>query len=198
MKQCMPILWLLSVSYLAYAGGDPAAGKTASVLCAGCHNHDGNSTQPAYPKLAGQHETYLTKQLVDFHSGARTEDHMDAMVLAVAKTDFPNLAAYYARQARRTGSQPPADDRGRLLYEQGIRTKGVAACTTCHGRRGEGDATARYPALAGQHAAYIDKMLKAFRSATRRNDPAGVMRMIARKLEDKEIAALAAYLAGLQ
>ena len=198
MNHCIFALCLLAVPGLAVAGGDPAAGKAASIVCMGCHNSDGNSSNPVYPKLAGQHESYLKKQLFDFRSGARKEEHMSSMVQAVSKADLPNLAAFYARQKRSPTGSKPGSTLGKTIYEKGIRAKGVTACVACHGRRGEGNAASRYPALAGQHTAYIVKMLKAFRSAKRRNDPAGVMRKIAKGLGDKEILEVAGYIAGLK
>ncbi|HAJ92067.1 MAG TPA: cytochrome c4 [Gammaproteobacteria bacterium] len=198
MNNCIVALWLLAVPGLAVAGGDPVAGQAASIVCMGCHNSDGNSDNPAYPKLAGQHESYLKKQLFDFRSGARKEEHMSSMVQAVSEADLPNLAAFYARQKRSTTGETPGSALGMAIYEKGIQAKDVTACAACHGRRGEGNAASRYPALAGQHTAYIMKMLKAFRSGTRHNDATGVMRKIAKGLGDKEIAEVAGYISGLK
>lgn len=197
MKHAILTLLLLAAPGLAVAGGNPAAGKAASIICMGCHNSDGNSSNPAYPKLAGQHESYLKKQLYDFRSGARKEEHMSSMVQAVSKTDLPNLAAFYARQKRSAVGSKTDSALGKIIYQKGIHGKDVTACTSCHGRRGEGNAVAQYPSLAGQHRAYIVKMLKAFRSGERRNDANGVMRKIAKGLDDKEIAELAGYISGL-
>lgn len=182
----------------ALAGADPQAGKDTAIICIGCHNRDGNSTNPAYPKLAGQGEAYLIKQLTDFKAGTREEQHMSSMVEAIEKKDIPNLAAYFGGQQRTPSLiDKTRAKRGKPIYHNGLDKKGVSACDGCHGADGRGNPAIRFPALAGQHPDYIIKMLKAFRSGERKNDPGEMMRNIAVNLTDEEIEAVAHYAAGL-
>lgn len=90
---------LLGAFGSAHAAGDAAAGKAKSAVCAGCHGPDGNSTNPMYPKLAGQHEQYLVKSIAAYKTGARNDATMKAMVAALSDADIANLAAYYASQS---------------------------------------------------------------------------------------------------
>ena len=85
----------------AHARGDSAQGKVKAALCAHCHGADGNSTNGLWPKLAGQHELYLVKQLKDFRSGTRKDPAMNAMAQPLSNADIANLAAFYARQQPR-------------------------------------------------------------------------------------------------
>jgi cytochrome c553 len=198
MKLSTVVLLLVSGSSVAIAGGDPVAGKATSILCIGCHGVDGNSDNSIYPKLAGQGEGYLTKQLADFKTGARKDEHMSSMVEAVDVSDIPHIAAFFAGQ-RRTASpaEMPATELGRQIYHAGIRDKGITACASCHGPNGSGQATANIPALAGQHAEYVAKALKHFRSGARSNDPQKMMGNVAAELSDQEIEAVSSYSAGL-
>lgn len=198
MKTLAAALLLMTASGPATAGGDPVAGKSTAIICIGCHNSDGNSSNPVYPKLAGQGEAYLAKQLADFKSGARKEEHMTSMVEAIEKADIPNLAAYFASQKRSPGlSNKTKSKQGKQIFHNGISAKGISACDGCHGTDGKGNPAIKFPSLANQHAEYVAKMLKEFRSGTRHNDPGEMMRNIATKLSDKEIESVANYVAGL-
>ena len=181
------------------ADGDPAAGKSKTLICSGCHERDGNSKNPIYPILAGQGQGYLSKQLTDVKTGARKEEHMTPIVEAVNIDDIKHIAAYFSNQARTPGAAPaPASDSGKQLFQTGKRGGSVSACAGCHGADGKGNTALNYPALAGQHAVYVAKMLKEFRSAARSNDQQAVMRGIAKDLGDQDIEALAAYIAAMR
>ncbi len=194
MKQFIITLLFAATSGIAVAGGDPVAGKSTAIICTGCHNADGNSTNTVYPKLAGQGEGYLAKQLADFKSGARKEDHMTSMVDAISGADIPNLAAFFSSQVRTKGTASKANtDLGKKIYQAGAKDKGVPACASCHGPKGLGSPAEKFPSLANQHSEYITKMLKEFRSGTRSNDPQKMMRNVATKLSDEEIESLSAY-----
>jgi len=198
MKLLYSIFFLLLSSNCSYAGGNPSAGKSKIIICTGCHESDGNSTNPAYPKLAGQGEAYLTKQIRDFKSGARVEEHMTSMVKAINESDVENIAAYFSSQERQASRQKTTTTlSGKQIFNHGIKLKGVPACASCHGPSAHGITGKRYPLLAGQHKSYIIKMLQAFRDNRRHNDPDKQMRLIAKKLNDKEIEAISAYLAEL-
>lgn len=181
-----------------FAQGDPVAGQAKSAVCGSCHGADGNSPLALNPKLAGQGEAYLYKQLVEFKSGARQNATMAAMVMALNDDDMHDLAAYYSSQEVTLGGADPAlVDLGRSLYRAGNKDLGVAACMACHSPDGLGNGPAGFPALGGQHAEYTLTQLKSFRSGIRNNDAAEMMRTTVQRLTDPELEALASYLAGL-
>jgi cytochrome c553 len=191
--------------------GDAAAGKAKAAACAACHGADGNSLAPTFPKLAGQGERYLFKQLKEINrpdkSGKiiRPVPAMTGQTENMSDQDLADIAAYFASQTGSTG-QAKADlvARGEEIYRAGIRAKGVPACAGCHGPDGAGMAAAGYPRLAGQHADYLVTTLKAYRAAEdgdasgRANDgDTRPMRMIAYRLSDSEMAAVASFISGL-
>ncbi len=175
------------------------AKQTAETICAGCHMADGNSMLAANPKLAGQHSTYLYKQLANFKSGERASPIMGAMVASLNDDDMKGLAAYFSSQTLNPESARNTDSlaAGQKLWRAGNLEKGIPACAACHGPAGAG-LPAQYPALAGQFAEYIETQLKAFRAGDRANDPSRMMRDIAIKMTDGEIQAVSDYAAGLR
>lgn len=180
------------------AGGDAAAGKTKSATCAGCHGADGNSVNPEWPSLAGQHAKYLEKQLHEFKAGARKNATMAPMAAALSEQDMGDLAAYFASQKAKQGA---ADETlvelGEKIYRGGNPATGVAACIGCHGPNGAGNPAANFPALSGQHAKYVENQLFAFKKGERDNDAGKMMRSIATKLNEEEIRAVSSYVQGL-
>ncbi|AEY00284.1 cytochrome c4 [Oceanimonas sp. GK1] len=194
---------MLGVAGTAQAQGDVEAGKAKSATCVACHGSDGNSPTDMYPKIAGQHASYIEKQLAEFKAAAtggtgRANAIMGGMAMPLSEQDMADLAAYYASQA--ITPVPVADDvveRGAALYQGGDIERGITACIACHGPRGEGLESAKFPSLSGQHPAYIKAQLEMFRSGERNNDPNGMMRDIATKLSDDDIAVLSQYVAGL-
>ena len=198
MKFFFVALLLVASSDITVAGGEPVAGKTITIICIGCHGTDGNSSNPIYPKLAGQGEGYLAKQIADFKTGARKEEHMTSMVEAVNFTDIPNIAAYFASQKRIGDTADKAKTGlGKQIYHAGIKNKNIPACADCHGQKGMGTPAEKFPSLAGQHAEYVTKVLKDFRSGARSNDPQKMMREVTVRLSDKEIDSFSAYIADL-
>ena len=190
---------LLGSATAALAAGDPTAGKAKSAVCAACHNADGNSTVTQYPKLAGQSADYLVKQLQEYKSGARVNAIMVGMVAPLSPQDMEDLAAYFSSQQVARGAADPAlAPAGEAMFRGGNLTSGVAACAACHGATGAGNPAAKFPALAGQHAEYVELQLKAFRTMERANDAGQMMRGVAAKLTDPEIKAVASYVQGLQ
>lgn len=182
------------------AAGDPAKGEViASQVCVACHGIDGNSPMPMNPNLAGQHPEYLAKQLMNYSSSSRVNPIMAGMVANLSPEDMKNLGAYYgAQRPRPTAAQNKERlAQGRKLYRAGNAQTGLAACSGCHLPNGAG-IPAQFPRLAGQHAEYIVTQLKAFRAGERANDPNSMMRAVASKLSDQDMAAIAEYLAGLQ
>ena len=184
---------------------DPAKGQQiASGVCATCHNADGNSVVSTNPKLAGQSAEYLYKQLKNFKSiegkpAERPNAVMGSMVMTLATDDdMHNVAAWFASQTQKGGQAKNRDsiEFGQKLYRSGDLAKGLPACAGCHGPTGAG-IPAQYPRIGGQHADYIEAQLKTFRSGERANDPNKMMRLVAIKMTDAEIKAVADYIAGL-
>ena len=177
----------------------PDATTIATTICAACHNADGNSTLTVNPRLAGQHPQYITKQLNNFKSGERKNPVMGGMVAALSADDVTKLATYFSTQKPKSGSakENGPGSAGEKIYKGGIAASGVAACAACHGPTGAG-IPVQYPRLGGQHADYVIAQLKAFRSGERANDPAKMMRMVAARMSDQDIAAVADYIQGLR
>lgn len=199
-KLLITTLALLTLGAVApsMAAGDASAGKGKAGLCATCHGADGNSPSDMFPKLAGQGEPYLVKQLQEFKSGVRNNAVMAPMVAALSDQDIADLAAYYAGQ--NTAPAATSEDlvvAGQTVYRAGNKESGVPACMACHGPTGAGVPSAKWPALSGQHAAYIEAQLKLFAAGTRNNDPSDMMRDIAGKMTADEMKAVASYVAGL-
>ncbi len=153
---------------------------------------------PTYPKLAGQHASYITKQLTDFKAATRQDPIMAGMVAALSPEDMADIAAYFSAQAPSVGSADAEKAAaGKKIYEGGDKVKGVSACMACHGPTGAGNPGAAFPALSGQNSAYVVKALTDFRSGARANDVNSMMRDIAAKMSDSDIAAVAEYISGL-
>lgn len=183
----------------AKAAGDAAAGKTGSVTCGGCHGADGNSANPEWPNLAGQHANYIEKQLKDFKAGSqRSNASMTGMVAGLNEQNMADLAAYFSSLPRKAGAADESlVDAGQKLYRGGNPATGVAACIGCHSPTGAGNPAANFPSLSGQHAKYVENQLKTFKTGERKNDAGKMMRSIAEKMSDDEIKAVAAYVQGL-
>ncbi len=187
------------VSATSQAAGNAEAGKTKAQVCFSCHgmNGDGN-TNPPWPALAGQHAAYISKQLADFKSGARMEPLMIAQVASLSEEDMADLGAFFASQKVKTGAADESGTTlGEKLYRGGNKASGVAACMACHGPTGAGNPAAKFPQLSGQNTPYVVKALNDFRSGARKNDTGNMMRGVAVKMTDAEIAAVAAYITGL-
>jgi cytochrome c553 len=180
---------------------DPANGqKVATQVCAACHGADGQSAAPANPHLAGQHADYLAKQLHDFNNNKERKNAiMVGMVAPLSAGDMRDVAAHYAGQKPKAGAAKNKDlvSKGQKLYRAGNAATGVPACSACHGPNGAG-VPSQYPRLSGQIADYTAAQLKAFRAGERANDVNQMMRMIAARMTDQEIAAVAEYVSGLQ
>jgi cytochrome c553 len=177
-----------------YDTGDNARGLPA---CASCHGAGGNSTINTNPKLAGQVDTYLHKQLVDFTTPSRNQPVMTPYAKMLSEDEKKNLAAYLATQQPKQGAARNKDtlELGRKIYRGGIADRGVAACASCHGATGSG-IPAQYPRVAGQHQDYTVAQLQAFKTGARSNSPQ--MSTLAKRLSDDEMKAVADYIAGLK
>ncbi len=182
--------------------GDIQAGKGKTQTCVACHGTDGNSTVPNWPKIAGQYENYLVKELREFRAGEkgpRFEASMYAMVANLSDQDIADLAAYYASEKQTMGkAQNAYVELGQKIYRGGNLQTGATACLACHGPEGQGNEAARYPKLAGQHAVYIENQLHAFKDGKRKNSPSEMMESISHRLSDEEMKAVSSYIEGLR
>ncbi|MCI4441428.1 cytochrome c553 [Tibeticola sediminis] len=181
----------------APAKPDLAKGQASyAAVCAACHGADGNAPTPAYPKLAGQHPQYLYKQLVEFKSGKRANAIMSGMVASLSEDDMRNIAYWLASQKAQPGAAKNKDTLliGERIYRGGIADRQIAACAGCHSPNGSG-IPVQYPRLAGQHADYSVSQLQAFRDGVRTNS--AQMTGVAAKMNDREMKAVADYIAGL-
>lgn len=168
-----------------------------AAVCAACHAADGNSTIVENPSLAQQHPAYLVKQLQEFKSGKRANAVMQGMAALLSDDDMRNVAAWLASQKAKDGFAKDKDlvSLGERIYRGGIQDRQIAACAGCHSPNGAG-IPVEYPRLSGQHAGYTAKQLTEFRDGTRGNN--AQMRAVAAKLNDREIKAVADYIAGLR
>lgn len=187
---------LVSVAH----AGDVEAGKAKSATCAACHGVDGNSMAPTFPKIAGQGERYLNKQIKDIRDGRRQAAAMMPFVMGLTDDDIADLSAYFAAQApTNSGADEALAAKGERIYRAGIEEKGIPACLACHGPAGKGVEAAGFPRLAGQHAAYTQDQLTKFSKGERANDgDSRMMRDIAYRLHSSEIEAVSSYIAGLR
>lgn len=197
-KLLISLLVSIGLTGVAHAAGDAAAGQTKTAVCAACHSADGNSVVGSFPKLAGQGEKYLLKQLNDIKSGARVVPEMTGMLTNLSDQDLADIAAYFSGKKMQLGQA--AEDQielGQKIWRAGVADKGVAACTACHGPNGAGIESAAYPKLGGQHAQYVETALQKFAKGDRANDPSSMMRDIAGKMSAAEMKAVSQYVQGL-
>ena len=183
----------------AHAAGDPVAGKEKAAQCASCHGADGNSLNPEWPKLAGQHADYLVKQLQWFEQGERENATMKPMASVLDQRGREDVAAFYASQAVSPGTaDPELVELGERIYRSGNPESGVAPCMGCHGPNGAGNPASNYPALRGQHARYTEIQLHGFAEGKRHNENAKkMMQILAARMTNREIRAVASYIQGL-
>jgi len=202
----------LSEAHGPAKAGDPVAGEAKAAACAACHGADGNSSDPQYPKLAGQHERYIARQLALFKSGERENPIMMGFAAPLSPQDMRDIGAFYAKQTVMPGM---ADDSqisegkyagkkfyqvGEQLYRGGDLERGVPACIGCHGPSGAGNPGPAYPSIGGQHAKYTAAQLTAFHGGQvwgRGENANTVMVGVTKYLTEQEIQALSSYVEGL-
>lgn len=191
-------LMLCAFAAPAFAG-DAAAGAAKSAVCGACHGASGNSSNPEWPNLAGQHEGYIAAQLALFKRGARDNALMMPNASALTDQDMMDLGAHFAGQAPAGLEADPSNYKaGERLYRGGDADRGVPACIACHGPQGKGNGPAKYPALRAQHAVYTYNQLKAFAEGRRRTPDNDIMQVIASRLTDEEMRAVSSYTQGLR
>ena len=216
-------LTFMALSASVHAEGDAQAGKQHATACAGCHGDSGNSIVSAFPKLAGQHASYLSKQLHAFKSGARNAPMMAPLAMGLNDKDIADLAKFYSTQTISANPMPTlkAEDHvaedskhsdnknkeaelkvlltfGGDLYRNGDLEREVSACIACHGPFGEGNKPAGFPALKGQHADYLIQTLTDFKAGNRAKANDNMMHMIAGKMTEKEIRAVSYYISVMK
>ncbi|GAB6139299.1 c-type cytochrome [Methylosoma difficile] len=209
-------LALASTSTVLYAEADAEQGEAKAAACASCHGPAGNSMMGTFPKLAQQHASYLVKQLAAFKNGTRKDPMMSGMAMGLSDDDMADIAEYYAEQKISANAEPvlskdddddedeqPAADaakpktmpelmaQGADLYRNGDLAREVSACIACHGPAGDGNQPAAFPMLKSQHPEYLIKTLNDYKSGARATNPDNIMRMIAKKMTDEEIKAVA-------
>ncbi|OOG49533.1 c-type cytochrome [Rhodanobacter sp. C01] len=180
--------------------GDATAGQAKAAVCGACHGLDGNSSDAQYPKLAGQSEQYIVRQLTDFKAGTRQNPIMLGMATPLSEQDMHDIGAYFASKTPLPGVADQAlVEHGETLFRQGDPKRDIPACMACHSIDGHGNPGAMYPELTSQHAQYIQATLKSWHDGTTWGTDAHsqIMPSIAQKLDADDIAALASYIEGL-
>ncbi|MDO8988544.1 MAG: c-type cytochrome [Sideroxyarcus sp.] len=167
-------------------------------VCTACHNEDGNSVVPDYPKIAGLDVAYFTKQIADFKKFKRVSEIMGPIATQIADSEIELLAAYYSKQKRISGvvTDQNLAAKGLMIYAEGIVDNAVPACGGCHGEKGEG--ANNFPRLAGQHASYTNTQLLNFKNQVRNNDARKVMRAIAMRMTEQDMQAVSEYITSLK
>ncbi len=186
------------------------AGKQKSANCVSCHGEHGNSSTAMFPKLAQQNAGYLVNQLKAFKNGSRKDPIMSTLAIGLTENDMVDIANYYAEQkiagepadpnesAQERAEHETLVAQGGDLYRNGDLKREVSACIACHGPHGEGNQPAGFPALRWQHKAYLIKALTDFKSGKRSNTNENMMHMIAVKMTEDEIKAVANRIATMK
>jgi cytochrome c553 len=187
---------VLTIPQAAQAQAVPLAERLQ--LCAGCHNPDGNSVIPENPNLSALDPDYMVRQLQDFKSGARKSPIMSSIIPMVDEKEFPALAEFFSKQKPKPGRKVDVKlaAQGKEIYDEGVVGSAVPACSGCHNDDGSG--TEKYPRIAGQHSTYVIQQLLIFKSGERANDVKAVMRAVAKRMNEKEIRAVAEYVVTLK
>ena len=192
-------LTLLLIAPISFSmAGDVEAGKSKSIVCSACHGQDGNSINPLWPSLAGQHKQYTIHTLRAYQNGTRVDAVMQAQVMALTEQDLEDIAAYYnAQTMQKKDYDYGLAKKGESLYRGGSASTGVAACIACHGPTGRGNPGAGYPSLAGQHAEYTADALKGYIKTERKAGLNDMMQSLAPRLTAEEIEAVSEYIQAL-
>ncbi|WP_460034592.1 c-type cytochrome [Methylothermus subterraneus] len=189
----MAAIWLLMGARSGAA--QPAKAQEKAAVCVGCHGEAGKGVTPLFPKLAGQNPKYLSAQLRAFKHQSRSVPAMNAVAAGLSEEDIATLSAYFAAQLPQAEAVESSPE-GEAIYRFGIAARKVPACAACHGPQGQGNAPAGFPRVQGQYAAYTIKALSDYAQGLRgENTP---MRAIAARLNEAEMKAVAAYIAGLK
>ena len=195
----LSLVAVLGWNATALAAGSKEAGQAKSVTCMACHGPDGNSPNPEWPNIAGQHASYIEQQLRLFRAGERQNALMSPMAMILSDEDIADLAAFFSSQTARGGEAEPSKVAlGQRIFRGGNIDSGLMACAACHGPDGRGNSLAKYPSIQGQHAVYVAAQLRAYRAGERGTDMNQMMRNVAALLSDEEIDAVASFVQGLR
>ncbi len=199
-KFLMPALLLMSINVMA---GDAEKGQSLSATCAACHGMDGNSINPMWPSLAGQHEAYLDRHLKLFRDGLRENALMAPMAAGLSDQDIADLSAYYSSQElKMKAANPELVELGKKIYQGGDKKRNIPACMSCHGPTGQGNPMSGYPVLANQHAAYTAIQLRSYKAGQKLGSAdevnGQIMAGVAEYMTEEEIDAVASYIQGLK
>lgn len=190
----------MALAGTAAAAGDVQAGQTkASAVCLACHSLDGNSVNPEWPSIAGQHASYIIKQVKAFRAGERTNVLMSPIALTLTDQEIEDVAAYYATQ--KIKGKEAAEDKvqlGQNIYRGGLASANVPACMACHGPNGRGNPGSAFPQVRSQYATQLVTQLQAYKKGERKTDQNEMMRTIAARMTDEQINAVAQYMQGLR
>lgn len=203
MKQIVLVVLAVFAGQLMAQEGDAERGKTLSATCVACHGVDGNSVNPIWPTLAGQHPQYIARQLKLYKSGDRDNAVMMPMAMGLSEQDMADLGAYFGEQeAKLLAADPAQIELGEAIYQGGLKDRDIPACMACHGPTGQGNPLSGYPVVANQHAPYTVEQLKLFkqgRVVPGKDDVNGkIMADIAKYMTQEEIEAVSSYIQGLQ
>lgn len=187
---------LLGLISNIYAENNLAFGQEKTAACGACHGADGNSIVPNFPSLAGQAAGYLEKQITAFKSGSRKDSVMSEQAKVIEDTDIPFIAAYFASQKIVPNAATDAGLAavGQRLFMGGNLSKGIPACSGCHGPTGKGNPAAKFPLLSGQQSMYVITQLQRFKTGERENE---MMRGSVANMSEDEMKAVAEYISGL-
>ena len=170
-----------------------------AAACAGCHGHNG-AGQPAagFPRLAGMNAEYLAKQLYDFKSGKRRNAIMQPIAKALSDGEVAAVTRYFADlpvpHAHDTTADPALVRKGEQLATAGDWGRNIPACFQCHGAKGQGIGP-HFPSIAPQWSLYVRNQIRDWKNGSRHNDPISLMKSVAHRLTDDDVAAVAAFLA---
>ena len=188
----------MGIASTAMAEGSAQAGKAKSAVCAACHGVDGNSVNPEWPSLAGQHADYIVDQIAAYKFGARQNALMSPQAALLSDADTADLAAFFSSQTLTAKeADPKLVSRGQRIYRGGDPERGISACIACHGPTGSGNPLAGYPAIAGQYATYLASQLRLYASGERKGSNQ-MMRGIASRMTEDDIRSVTAYIQGLR
>ena len=196
----LSVMAAVIVSGAAWAAGDIDAGSRKSATCVTCHNSDGNSTQSEFPKLAGQNQKYLLRQMLAIQSDDWPVPLMAGQLDNFSVQDLEDIAAWFAAgQMSLAAADPELARRGEQIYRFGLPDKGVPGCLACHSVTGKGNAPAGFPFIAGQHAAYLVQRLIYYRDEENSSDGVSkIMADIAKNMTRGDMEAVSSYMQGLR
>jgi cytochrome c553 len=191
-----------------FSTGSVQAGTTKTAVCSSCHGPNGNSTNPEWPRLAGQSAVYIAEQLHLFKAGVRNNPVMMPMAATLSDQDINDVSIYYEAQTPQgLEADPSYYKAGEALYRSGDRARNIPACIACHGPGGRGNLAAGYPALRAQQSVYVVKQLNDYASGARypaAKNPAqpdrngAMMLTIAKRLTPEDVRNVASYVQGLR